>query len=181
MTFEKYRFRLGIAAASLVSGLVALYLHLWKRELLSQTAEAAASGDFEMLQCLVGGGCVLAQTSAWSWFMGVDVALIGTIGYAAILLVSLAGLLPRWIDARWPTVVLMSLIFPAVLFTLRLKYGEFVVLRTFCSWCAVSAIAITLCTVLVLLDRKRLREAASDLPARESGTASALPASHFIG
>lgn len=124
---------------------------------LAQAADAAASGTFEMLQCAVGGGCVLAQTSAYSWFMGFDVALIGTVGYAAILLVAALGLAPRWRNAAWPTYALMALVFPAVLFTLNLKYGEFIILRTFCSWCAISAVTITLLTILVVLDHRRLR------------------------
>ena len=157
MKLSAFGYRLGIAIASLTSGSVALYLHLWKRGYLAQVAANAEAGNFEILQCAVGGGCVLAQTSAFGWFLGVDVALIGTIGYAAILIVSLLGLAPRWLEAQWPTLALVALIFPAVLFTLRLKYAEFFILRTFCSWCAISAIAITLCAALVILDRRRLR------------------------
>jgi uncharacterized membrane protein len=133
-----------IALASLVSGAVAFYLHLWK------LGYAAPPG------CGAGGGCALAQFSWYGWFLGVDVALIGAVGYAAIALVAIAGALPRWREARWPTVALAALVYPAVLFTLRLKYGEFVVLRTFCPWCAVSAVTITLCAVLVWLDWRRL-------------------------
>ena len=155
-------YRAAIAVASLISGAVALYLHLWKRQLMQTTAAQVADGSFQMLECGIGGGCVLAQTSAFSWFLGVDVALIGTVGYAAVLVVSVLGLLPRWRHARWPTLMLMGLIYPAVLFTLRLKYGESYVLRTFCSWCAVSAVAITLCAILVTLDYRRL-----DRPATE--------------
>jgi uncharacterized membrane protein len=44
----------------------------------------------------------------------------------------------------------------AALFTVRLKYGEFVVLRSFCPWCAVSALAITLCAVMIALELRRL-------------------------
>src|SRR5690606_31420048 len=41
-------------------------------------------------------------------------------------------------------------------FTLRLKYYEFVVLETFCPWCAVSATTITLQSALVVLDWRRV-------------------------
>lgn len=134
-----------IAIISLVSGAVALYLHLWK------LGQAAAP-----LACGVGGGCVTAQMSRYGWFLGVDVALIGTVGYAALMVVALLGSLERWRDARWPTLVLAALVAPAVLFTLRLKYGEFVMLRTFCPWCAVSTVAITLCAFLVARDWRRV-------------------------
>jgi uncharacterized membrane protein len=138
------KYRMTICVASLVSGLVALYLHLWKL------------GKVGNLACSAAGGCELAQTSSWSWFLGLDVALIGTLGYGAVFGVSLLGLQPRWQQARWPTLALMALIYPALLFTVRLKYAEFGVLHTFCPWCAVSAIAIAICAVMVTLDWQRV-------------------------
>ena len=143
------KYRMTICFTSLVAGLVALYLHLWK------------AGKVGPLACSAGGGCELVQTSQYGSFLGVDVALIGTLGYMLLLVASLVGLQPRWADARWPTLVLMLLIWPAVLFTLWLKYGEFLVLRSFCPWCAVSAVAITLCAVMVILDWRRVRSNAS--------------------
>ena len=139
------KYRMTICFTSLVAGLVALYLHLWK------------AGKVGPLACSAGGGCELVQTSQYGSFLGVDVALIGTLGYMLLLVASLVGLQPRWADARWPTLVLMLLIWPAALFTLWLKYGEFLVLRSFCPWCAVSAVAITLCAVMVILDWRRVR------------------------
>lgn len=136
--------RMGIALASLVSGLVALYLHLWKIGLAGSLA------------CGGGHGCAYVQGSRYGWFLGVDVALIGTVGYALLFLAALAGTTERWADARWPNRLMQAMIWPAVLFTVRLKYGEFVVLRGFCPWCVVSAVAITLCAVLVVLDARRL-------------------------
>jgi uncharacterized membrane protein len=139
-------YRMSIALGSLVSGLVALYLHLWKLGLMG----ALACG---------GGarGCEYIQGSRYGWFLGVDVALIGTLGYAALFVVALLGTMPRWEDAKWPTLALMALIGPAVAFTIRLKYAEFVILKGFCPWCAVSAVTITLCALLVLLDWNRLK------------------------
>jgi uncharacterized membrane protein len=134
-----------IAVVSLISGAVAFYLALWK---LGHTTPPV---------CGLNSGCAVAQFSWYGWFLGVDVALIGTVGYAAIAIVAALGSLRRWADARWPTIALMALIWPAVLFTLRLKYGEFVVLRTFCPWCAISAVTITLDAILVTLDWRRLQ------------------------
>ena len=139
------KYRISIALLSIVSAGVALYLHLWK-----------IGQPLVLPSCGVGGGCVRAQMSRFGWFLGVDVAVIGTIGYTLVVITALAGLLPRLRDARWVTIVLMALIYPAVLFTLRLKYGEFYVLRTFCPWCAVSAVVITLDAFLVHHDWRRL-------------------------
>lgn len=142
-------YRRAIALISLVSCMVALYLALWKM------------GYMGRLSCAGGShGCEYVQGSRWGWFLGVDVALFGTIGYAAIVAVALAGTADRSVDATWPTQVLMVLIYGAVLFTLRLKYYEFVVLKSFCPWCAVSAVAITLDAILVTLDWRRVRATA---------------------
>ena len=138
------KYRMTICFASLIAGLVALYLHLWKVGLVGPLA------------CTTSGGCELVQTSQYGSFLGMDVALIGALGYALLFVASLLGLQPRWADARWPTVALMLLIGPALLFTLWLKYGEFFVLRSFCPWCAVSAVAIALCAVMVTLDWRRV-------------------------
>ena len=134
-----------IALLSLASCMVALYLALWKM------------GFMGPLACGAGHGCEYVQGSRYGWFLGVDVALIGTIGYAVIVAVALAGTTDNLVDAVWPTQVLMVLIYGAVLFTVRLKYAEFVLLKSFCPWCAVSAVTITLDAILITLDWRRVR------------------------
>lgn len=141
-------YRMALAAASLVDALVALYLHLWK------TNKFGLGGS---LACGAGHGCEVAQFSSYGYFLGVDVALIGAVGWGVIFLVSFVGTLPRHENARWPTAALAALVVPALAFTLRLKYGEFVVLRTFCPWCAVNAVVVVLATALVFLDWRRLQ------------------------
>ncbi|MBA3917313.1 MAG: hypothetical protein C0516_01850 [Gemmatimonas sp.] len=138
-----------IALGSLVNALVALYLHLWKLGLMGSLA------------CSSGGGCAYVQGSPWSWFLGVDVALIGAVGYSVLFVVAIVGSLPRFEDTPWVTRVMQGLIWAAVLFTLRLKYGEFIVLKSFCSWCAISAVSITVFAVLVTLDARRVLRANS--------------------
>ena len=133
-----------IAVTALASGLVATYLHLWKL------------GYMGVLSCGSGHGCEVVQMSSWGWFLGIDVALIGAVGYSAILVVSLIGAQERFERERWPTIALACLVYPAFLFTLRLKYAEFIVMKTFCPWCAISAVTITLHSVLVALDWRRV-------------------------
>ena len=120
------------ALIALVNALVATYLHLWK------------IGRAGALACGGSGGCAVVQFSSWSWFLGVDVALIGAVGYTLILAVALWGTREAVADARGPALALAALIYPAILFTIRLKYAEWVILRTFCPWCAISAGSITL-------------------------------------
>lgn len=156
------KYRMTIALASLVSGLVAVYLHLWK------------IGRVGALACGAGGDCELVQHSSWSYFLGVDVALIGAVGYALLFVVSLVSLQPRYLDARGPALLMAGMIGAAVLFTLRLKYAEFVILRSFCPWCAVSAVAITLCAVMIALDLRRVGGAAQRDPASNTSRARAI-------
>jgi uncharacterized membrane protein len=139
------RYRMAIALLALVAALVALYLHLWK---LGMTGP---------LTCASGGGCETAMNSQWGWFLGVDVALIGAIGYLLIFAAALWGLNPGRATSAAPTFALLVLIIPAVLFTVRLKYAEWGILRTFCPWCFESTVTIALCLVLVLLDWRRVR------------------------
>jgi uncharacterized membrane protein len=136
--------RHAMALLAAINAMVALYLHLWKIGLMGA------------LRCGANHGCEIAQFSSYGYFLGVDVALIGTIGYSAVFAVSLAGTLQGWVDSVRPTLGLQLMIWPAVLFTLRLKYGEFVVLKTFCPWCAISAVSITILAILVTLDARRI-------------------------
>ncbi|HEY0779453.1 MAG TPA: vitamin K epoxide reductase family protein [Gemmatirosa sp.] len=137
--------RMLLALASLINALVAFYLHLWKLGLAGSLA------------CTSGGGCEYVQGSRYGWFLGTDVALIGAVGWAVVFVIALVGTLPRWTDDARVTRALTALVAFALLFTLRLKYGEFVVLRSFCPWCAVNAIVVVLSCVLVWRDWVRLR------------------------
>ena len=132
-----------IALGSLISGIVALYLHMWK---LGLTGNLSCSGS---------GGCAYIQGSRYGWFMGVDVALIGTVFYAVLFVTAMVSTLTRFEGEKSINTLMQLLIWPAVLFTIRLKYAEFIILKGFCPWCAVSAVTITLCAILVVLDRRR--------------------------
>jgi uncharacterized membrane protein len=105
------------------------------------------------------------MTSRWGWFLGVDVALIGVVGYALILGVALWGAQPERAGSPTPTLVLLALIVPAVLFTIRLKWAEWVVLKTFCPWCFESTATIAICLALALLDLGRVRRQGRDAAA----------------
>ncbi len=142
--------RMAIALASLVNALVSFYLHLYKL------------GRVGALTCGAGHGCEIAQFSSYGWFLGLDVALIGTIGWSAVFLLAVVGTLPRWEHARWPSVGLLVLVYAGLLFTVRLKYGEFIVLRTFCPWCFINVVIVSLCAVLAALDWRRVRSRAHD-------------------
>jgi uncharacterized membrane protein len=150
-----------IALASLVSSLVATYLHLWK------------IGAVGSLACTANRGCEIAQFSSYGWFLGVDTALIGAVGHAVIVAVALAGVAGRNAEARWPTVALGVLVVGGLLFTVRLKYGEWWVLKTFCPWCQVNTLVILLDAWWVAQDWRGRNDpsAAAGMPATAPGYA----------
>ncbi len=141
-TEQIVRARMGIALLSVIAGTSAVYLHLYKLGLAGALTCSA-------------GGCDRAMFSRWGWFLGVDVALVGIIGYSLLLGAAILGLQPRWQARRAPALGLLVLASLGFAFTIRLKYGEFVVLKTFCPWCAISAVSITVILALAVWQWRR--------------------------
>src|SRR5262245_1031500 len=131
--------RMGTALLSLLGLFVSAYLYLYK------------IGRIGTLACGTGA-CETVQASVWSRFAGVDVALIGMIGYAALLVVSLASLQPAIATRRWPATTLAVLAGLGVAFTIYLTYIELFVLHAICRWCVGSATIIVAIFVVALLD-----------------------------
>ena len=96
-------YRMGAALMSLLGLFVSAYLYLYK------------IGRIGTLAC-GSGGCETVQTSQWSRFLGVEVALIGLIGYAVLLVVALVALRPAG-GAPLPALLLTALAAGGVLFT----------------------------------------------------------------
>ena len=86
-----------IAVVALLNALVATYLHLWKIGLAGSLA------------CGGAGGCAYIQGSRYGWFLGVDVALIGAVGYTLVFLVATIGALTPFEDEAWPARLLQLL------------------------------------------------------------------------
>jgi len=124
------RHRQAIALLSLAGLFVALYLWLYK------------IGMIGSLTCGTGG-CEVVQTSRYAVFLGLPVALHGVLGYGALLGVSLAGLQPRWLGRRGPTLGLAALATLGILFTVYLNYLAVFRIHAVCRWCVASAVIIT--------------------------------------
>jgi uncharacterized membrane protein len=126
-----------------VAGLfVAAYLYLYK------------IGAIGTLACGTGG-CETVQLSAQSRFLGVEVALIGVLGYAGLLLLALLSLQPRFAGRSWPLTGLLIASGVAVGFTAYLKYLEFFVIHAICRWCVASAVIITILFALTVIEFRR--------------------------
>jgi uncharacterized membrane protein len=136
---------MGVAALSLAGLFVATYLYLYK------------IGKIGTLACGTGG-CETVQLSPQARFLGVEVSLIGVLGYAALLVLALLALQPRYEGPGWPARALALFSGAAVLFTAYLTYLELFVIHAVCRWCVTSAVIIV---AIFLLAVRELRAVAT--------------------
>jgi uncharacterized membrane protein len=138
-------YRMTAALLSLAGLFVSAYLYLYK------------IGRIGTLACGTGD-CETVQLSSWSRFGGLEVSLIGFLGYAGLLALSLAALQPALADRRQPATVLATLAGLGVVFTAYLTYLELFVIHAICRWCVGSAVIILGIFIVALLDRQRLAQ-----------------------
>jgi uncharacterized membrane protein len=141
-------YRMSAALLSLTGFFISAYLYLYK------------IGRIGTLAC-GAGGCETVQQSPWSRFAGLEVSLIGLMGYAGLLLVSLAALQPNLANRRWLTTALILLTGLGVAFTIYLTYLELFVIQAVCRWCVGSAVIIVGIFIASVLDRRRLSRGGS--------------------
>jgi len=91
-----------------------------------------------------GGGCEIVQTSEYSKLAGVPVALIGLIGYVAILA---SLLIPENERSRLATVAFTVVGFG---FSAYLTYRELFSIHHICEWCVSSAVLVTVLMCLAI-------------------------------
>src|SRR5687768_16440338 len=118
-------YRMSAALLSLAGLFISTYLYLYK------------IGKIGSLAC-GAGDCETVQLRRWRQFAGVGVALIGRLGYAGLLTLSLAALQPTLAARRWPALLLVTLTGIGVLFTVYLAYLELFVIHAVCRWCVAS-------------------------------------------
>ena len=91
--------------------------------------------------CLASGGCEKVQSSHWSKLGGVPVAVLGLVGYAAILaLLFVPG------ETGLAGMALVALV--GFGFSLYLTWAELFRIHAICQWCVASAVLMTLLAVL---------------------------------
>ena len=93
--------------------------------------------------CAIAHGCATVQKSDYAMLAGVPVALLGVLGYIAIL----AALIRDDENAR-TAAVFLSLV--GLGFSGWLTYVEIVKLDAICIWCVGSAICMTILTALTV-------------------------------
>jgi uncharacterized membrane protein len=135
--------RMAMALLALAGLFVSLYLYLYK------------IGKIGVIACGTGG-CETVQLSPQSRFLGVEVALIGVVGYSLLLLLSMVSLQPKYAGRTWPLLGLLAASGGALVFTGYLKYLEFFVIHAICQWCVASAVFVVALFVLAGVEWKRL-------------------------
>jgi uncharacterized membrane protein len=140
-------YRMSAAVLSLAGLFISAYLYLYK------------IGRIGTLACGTGA-CETVQLSPWSRFAGVEVSLIGLLGYTLLLFVSLVGLQGRFSGQRWPMDLLAGVSALGVSFTIYLTYIELFVLHAICRWCVASGLIITSIFLLAVLARRPGRQVA---------------------
>lgn len=140
------KYRMAAAVLALAGVFLAAYLYLYK------------IGRIGTMVCGTGS-CETVQLSRWSRFMGVEVSLIGVLGYLGLLVLALVATRPALESVRWPSRWLALLSGIGVAFALYLTGLELFVIHAICRWCVGSAFIITLIFVVSVLDLRRLRGA----------------------
>jgi uncharacterized membrane protein len=115
--------------------------------------------------CTAGGSCAKVQTSVYAKLAGVPVALIGLLGYIAIL----GSLLAR--EGETSRFATMAFTLVGFGFSAYLTYRELFTIHAVCEWCASSAVIMT---VLMCLSIWRFLR--GDAPSAGSLPADAAPA-----
>ena len=136
------KYRMAAALLSLVGVFVSSYLYLYK------------IGKIGTLACGTGG-CEAVQTSEWARFLGVEVSLIGLLGYLGLLLVALAGLQPPLVARRSVALLLVAMSGLGVAFAIYLTALEVFVIHAICRWCVGSTVIILLVLLVSLQDLRR--------------------------
>lgn len=100
--------------------------------------------------CLGSGDCSTVNASRFSEVNGIPVAVIGMLGYAAILAV-------HFFEDRNPSfkqngmLMIFGLALTGFIFTLWLVYVELVLLKAICPFCVASQVAMTLIFVIAVV------------------------------
>jgi uncharacterized membrane protein len=99
--------------------------------------------------CLAGsGGCETVQRSEYAKLVGIPVAVLGLVAYAALLVTALA-------PGRQAAAVGAGIALAGVMFSAWLLYAQLALIDAVCQWCIANDVVIALAAVAAVL---RLRQ-----------------------
>jgi uncharacterized membrane protein len=133
---DKWLYRISVALV--VLGLfVAIYMTIYK----------ITSND---LMCLGSGDCSTVNASRYSAVNGIPVALIGVLGYLAILAIHYMERRLGYFKQNG-TLLIFGLALTGFLFTAWLIYVEFALLKALCPFCLASQAAMTIIFIISIM------------------------------
>ena len=133
---DKWLYRISVAFVVL-GLLVATYMTIYK----------ITSND---KMCLGSGDCSTVNASRYSEVNGIPVAVIGVLGYLAILAVHYMER-GRGYFKQNGTLLIFGLALTGFIFTLWLIYVEFALLRALCPFCLTSQTAMTIIFIISVI------------------------------
>ncbi|MBP9676943.1 MAG: vitamin K epoxide reductase family protein [Anaerolineaceae bacterium] len=103
------------------------------------------------IYCTPGlGDCDVVNASRYSILFGIPLAVYGMIGFGLVFLITLLDKEHTFI-AEYQNLMLFGISFAGFLFSLYLTYLEAFVIRAFCQWCVLSAIAMTVIFITTIV------------------------------
>ena len=111
--------------------------------------------------CAVVHGCEVVQKSDWSKLAGVPVALLGLIGYVALL-----GTL--FVRGELGLLAGAAIALGGFGFSMYLTYREAVSIEAWCMWCVISAVLMTILAILTTTRLLRAEPAATSASSDEA-------------
>ena len=97
--------------------------------------------------CIGNGGCSVVNSSKYSEVNGIPVAVVGMIGYTAILGILWLERKPGFFKSNG-TMMLFGITLIGFLFTVWLIYVEIALIKALCPFCLTSQVVMTLIFIL---------------------------------
>ena len=110
------------------------------------------------LACTQWADCDMVNNSVYAKIYGVPVAFIGLAGYLILMGLAMAALQAEGAAQRHLLALGFLLALGGFGFSVYLTYLEIYVIEAICMWCVISAILITLLTVLSGVNLRRLSQ-----------------------
>lgn len=126
-----------ITALAVIGLLVSIYMTIYKLT------------DNESM-CIGSGGCSVVNSSRYSEVNGIPVAVLGILGYAAILALLFLEQRPGFFQENG-TMMLFGVTLTGFLFTLYLIYVEVALIKAYCPFCLTSQAVMTLIFILSVI------------------------------
>jgi uncharacterized membrane protein len=133
---DKWLYR-GSAALALIGLLVSIYMTIYK----------ITDNDG---MCLGSGDCAAVNASRFSEVNGIPVAVLGMVGYAAILAVHFLEKRSSFFTKNG-TLLIFGMGLAGFLFNVWLIYVEIALIKAICPFCVASQIAMTLIFIIAVI------------------------------